>query len=141
MMKRHTPPGRTSISWIVFRKPFGPHQWATCLGSVHIRQTSSRGASKTRVATISFCAAFATAMFLLLLFFLFELAQVLVQAVEARFPEFAVVPDPVGDLLERRRLEVAGSPLRVAAAGDQSGALEHLQMLGDGRETHVEGLG
>src|SRR5256885_17138071 len=97
MMKRHTPPGRTSISWIVLRKPFGPHQWTTCFGSVHIRQTSSRGASKTRVATISFCAAFATAMFLLLLF-LFELAQVLVQAVEALFPECAVVPDPVGHL-------------------------------------------
>src|SRR3954447_1931579 len=142
MMKRQAPPGRTSISWIVFVKPFGPHQWMTCCGSVHIRHTSSRGASKTRVAAISFSAAFATAMlFLLFLLFLFQLAQVFVQAVETLFPEFSVVLDPVGDLFERRRLEVAGAPLRVAAAGDEAGALEHLQMLGDGGKTHVERLG
>ena len=33
--------------------PFGPHHWTTCRGSVHRSKTSSRGASKTRVATIS----------------------------------------------------------------------------------------
>src|SRR5437762_11262469 len=119
MTTRHTPPGRTSLSCRVFVKPSGPHQWTTCFGSVHIRHTSSRGASKTRVAAISFCAAFATAMsFLLFLLFLFQLAEVLVQSVEALFPEFAVVLDPVADLLQRRRLEMAGTPLRVAAAGD-----------------------
>src|SRR6266568_835411 len=133
MMKRHTPPGCTSISWIVFVKPFGPHQWTTCRGSVHIRQTSSRGASKTRVAAISFCAAFATAMFLLLFFFL-QLVQVLVQAIEAFFPEFFVVVDPAGGLFQRRRIEMAGAPLRVAAAGDQASALEDFEVLGDGGE-------
>ena len=53
MMKRQTPPGLTSISWIVFVKPFGPHHCATCFGSIHALNTSSRGALKTRVVTIS----------------------------------------------------------------------------------------
>src|SRR6266436_2463034 len=38
---------------MVFVKPIGPHHCATCLGSVHALNTSSRGASKTRVRTIS----------------------------------------------------------------------------------------
>src|SRR5436305_1344827 len=119
------PPGRASHSQRGFVKPCGPHHCGTCEGSVHARNTRSR------VAAISCRAAFATAMlFLLFLLFLFQLAQVFVQAVETLFPEFAVVLDPVGDLFERRRLEVAGTPLRVAAAGDEAGALEHLQMLG-----------
>src|SRR5882762_453050 len=38
---------------MVFVKPIGPHHCATCLGSVHALNTSSRGASKTRDRTIS----------------------------------------------------------------------------------------
>src|SRR6266850_2005404 len=53
MTKRHTPPGFTSILWVVVVKPFGPHHFPTCSGSVHTFHTSSRGASKTRVAAIS----------------------------------------------------------------------------------------
>src|SRR5882672_2556221 len=53
MTKRHTPPGFTSILWVVVVKPFGPHHCAMCSGSVHSLHTRSRGASKTRTAAIS----------------------------------------------------------------------------------------
>src|ERR1700686_3488474 len=52
MTKRHTPPGFTSLSWVVVVKPFGPHHCTICLGSVHALKASSRGASKVRVMTI-----------------------------------------------------------------------------------------
>src|SRR5712664_339348 len=53
MTKRQTPPGFTSILWVVLVKPFGPHHSPMCSGSVHAFHTSSRGASKTRVPRIS----------------------------------------------------------------------------------------
>src|SRR6266487_1283669 len=53
MTKRQTPPGFTSILWVVVVKPFGPHHLPMCSGSVHTFHTSSRGASKTRVPRIS----------------------------------------------------------------------------------------
>src|SRR3954454_841573 len=53
MTNRQTPPGLTFISWVVVVNPLGPHQLETCLGSVHVANTSSRGASKMRVVTIS----------------------------------------------------------------------------------------
>src|SRR6266571_1485927 len=53
MTKRQTPPGFTSILWVVVVKPFGPHHCPMCSCSVHTFHTSSRGASKTRVPRIS----------------------------------------------------------------------------------------
>src|SRR5229473_6363812 len=53
MTIRRAPPGRTSISQTGLLKPCGPHHCATCLGSVHIWKTSSRGASKMRVRVTS----------------------------------------------------------------------------------------
>ena len=38
-------------------------------------------------------------------------------------------------------LETGGAPLRLAAAADQSGLLQHLQMFRHGRQAHVERLG
>jgi hypothetical protein len=48
--------------------------------------------------------------------------------------------DPLGSFLQRTRFQPAGAPLRRAAAPDQTGALQHLQVLGDGRQAHVEGF-
>jgi len=48
--------------------------------------------------------------------------------------------DPFRHVLQRRRLQPAGSPLRFAAAGDEARALEHFQVFRDGRQAHVEGL-
>src|SRR5882672_5230909 len=53
MTYRHTPPGFTSMLYVVVVNPFGPHHLPTCPGSVHTFHTSLRGASKTRVARIS----------------------------------------------------------------------------------------
>src|SRR6266571_3434705 len=53
MTKRHTPPGFTSMMYVVVVKPFGPHHFAMCSGSVHTFHTRSRGASKMRTAAIS----------------------------------------------------------------------------------------
>src|SRR5580698_7912292 len=52
MQQRNFPPTRKSILQTGQVKPFGPHHCITYFGSVHAFQTSSRGASKTRVTTI-----------------------------------------------------------------------------------------
>src|SRR5437016_14547141 len=121
MTNCHTPPGRTSICCMVVWKPRGPHHCTTCCGSVHIVQTSSRGALKTRVPAIArsvSTAALAT-MFLFLLFL--QLLQVFVESIETFFPEFAVVLHPSGHFSQRAGVEPAGTPLRVAAARDEPG--------------------
>jgi len=51
------------------------------------------------------------------------------------------VLDPVGRDVEAVGLEPARPELPVAAARDEAGALEHLQVLGDRRQAHVERLG
>src|SRR5687767_6583376 len=147
MTNRHAPPGRTSISYVVIRKPFGPHQFGTCFGSVHILNTSSRGASNTRLPTISrpdsvadeLLSSSLVAAFILLLLLL-QFAEVILEAIEAALPEFAVVADPFVDGLQRPGGEPAWPPLSVAAAGDEARALEHLQVLRDCGHAHVERL-
>src|SRR5882757_1267408 len=60
----HVPPTRKSIFLIVVLKPRGPHQFVTCCGSVHACHTSSRGAWRTRVMTISRSEALSTDVFM-----------------------------------------------------------------------------
>src|SRR6266704_2818981 len=79
-----------------------------------------------------------SAMFLLLRL---QPAQIGVETIEALVPEAAIVLEPLGDVLERGAFETAGPPLRRAAARDQPGALQHLEMLGDGGTAHRERLG
>src|SRR5579871_3650853 len=50
---RQAPPTRTSASQTELVQPLGPHHLAKCAGSVQALNTSSRGASKTRVRTTS----------------------------------------------------------------------------------------
>src|SRR6185369_2700248 len=139
MMKRQAPPGFTLISWVVVVKPLGPHHFPTCFGSVKALNTSSRGASMSRVMTISRSAVspaaalparWAFSLVTLLLLHLQVLHKIF-QPIEAAFPEDAVALDPIGDLPQGLRLEPARPPLRMAAARDQPGALQHLEMLGD----------
>src|SRR5438128_3403304 len=143
MQRRHVPPGRTSISQEIVMKPSGPHQPAACSASVHALNTRRRGASKIRVMTSSRCADATSALALAVIVLLarLQLAEIIVQAIEALLPEVAVVLQPVGGVLERPRLEPAGPPLGLAAARDQAGSLQHLEMLGHGRKAHLEGLG
>ncbi len=72
---------------------------------------------------------------------LLQYAQITVETLEALLPEAAIALRPVGDLLERTRLEPAGPPLRLATACDKAGALQHLEVLGDGGKAHLEGRG
>src|SRR5579871_3837968 len=100
--KRQAPPGRRSISQTGIVQPSGPSSHCgTCRGSVHAAQTSRRGASNTRVITISrsdgvlkrvrpISVFAATFVLLLLLFLLLHLFEVAVEARVAGLPEAAV---------------------------------------------------
>src|SRR5579862_3179825 len=162
MTKRQTPPGRISKLCVVVVKPYGPHHCAKCLGSVHSEKTRSRGAANSRTPMIdrgsrSRSMLLPAAMPTLLLavfdfrglrvrrlgFCLLGLQrpQIEVEPIEALVVEAAIVVEPVVNILERARLDPAGPRLRLARAGDQAGALEHLEMLRDRRETHRKGFG
>src|SRR6266542_3270129 len=70
-----------------------------------------------------------------------KFAKVVVEALEALFPVASVLADPVGDVAQWLRLEAAGPPLGLAPLLDQSGTLENLEVLRDGRQAEVEGSG
>src|SRR3954452_5341527 len=70
-----------------------------------------------------------------------QLAQVILQAIEALFPEAAVVFEPVGGIFQRTGFEPAGPPLRLAPPLNKTRVLEHLEMLGDRRKAHGERFG
>src|ERR1700689_2276046 len=116
--------------------------------SVNARHTRSRGASKTRVMTstrsadsaaiLFFAAIF---LFLRVRFALLQLAQIILEAIEGLLPETAIVFEPIRRVLERSRGEPAWTPLRLAAALDQPGALQHFEVLRDGGHAHLERLG
>src|SRR5436190_21131700 len=144
MQKRNRPPGRKSSSQEVKVKPRGPHQRTRRSGSVHALKTRWGGASKMRVMTSTRCSAASAAALLPAAMFLLlplQLTQIIVQAIEALLPETAIVLQPLGGILERTRLKPAGPPLRLATARDQPGALQHLEVLGDGGQAHLKGRG
>src|SRR5829696_439087 len=116
--------------------PFGPHHSFKRCGSVKAFHTKSRGASKTRLMTNS-CRLFPSATsFLPGLNFL----QISVEPIEALFPKPAVVLDPVRRVFQRARLQPRRAPLRFAAARNQAGALQYLQVLRHGGSADVERL-
>src|SRR5437868_5384837 len=120
----------------------GPHHFCRCSGLVNTSKTRSRGASNTRSITISFAGTSVTlslaAMSLLLLL---QFLQVLVQSIEPLLPHDAIPLDPLIDFLEWARRERRRSPLRLAAARHEPGALEHLEVLADRGKAHLERLG
>src|SRR3990172_7839052 len=124
----------------------------------HPRHTSSRGASNTRSITTPSSAVptgvLSPAAIVRLLDTIssfqsilmpaigrrpqLQFAQVIVQPIEAFFPELAVAFHPVRHLLQRRGRQPARPPLRVTASLDQSRPLQHLQMLRYRRHAHLE---
>src|SRR5438093_12442342 len=132
MQKLKAPPGRTSIVHEGVVKPCGPHHRIRRSGSVQALKTRWGGASKTRVMTSSRSADFGAALFLATMPppFRSQVLQIAIQPIEALVPEAAIVLQPVPGLPERTRPEPAGSPLCLAPAHDQAGALQHLQALG-----------
>src|SRR5580693_3784321 len=148
MPTRKAPPGRTSISHDSVVKPCGPHQRAACSGSIHAWNTSRRGASRMRLTTSSRSAKAAAASDLaaalllrvMVLFLPLQFAKMVFQAIQRLPPEAAIGLEPVGGVLQRRGLEPAWPPLRLATTRDQAGALQHLEVLGDGGKAHGKGL-
>src|SRR5580658_1330280 len=148
MQTRNFPPGLMSMSQKVVMKPCGPHQRATCSGSIHALNTRRRGASMTRVTTscrsvvsaavVSAATSMAAATLLALSL---QVLQIGLQAIEARFPEAAVMLQPIRGVLEWTRLEPTWPPLCVAATHDQPGAFQHFQVLGNAGKAHGERLG
>src|SRR5437867_12900715 len=118
-----------------------------CSHELWASKTRSRGALKTRVMTISRSDGVVTVSPLLplsviahLLSSSLDLVQVLVQPVVALFPEAPIPLGPLGDLPERPSLEPGGPPLPLPAPRDQPRPLEHLQVLRDGPQAHLERL-
>src|SRR6266542_3270541 len=118
-----------------------------CSHEVCASNTRSRGASKTRVMTISRSEGVVTVSLLLplppialLLSSRLELVQVLVQPIVTLLPEATVPLGPLGNLLERLRPQPGGTPLPLPAPRDEPGALQHLQVLRDRRQAHLERL-
>src|SRR5437868_6386123 len=64
-----------------------------------------------------------------------------VQAVEASLPEAAVGLEPLGGVLQRPTAQPRWAKLRGSPALDQTGALEHPQMLRDRLDGDRERLG
>src|SRR6266540_202481 len=144
---RQPPPGRKSRSHFAISYFLGPHQCDMCSHDVCASNTRSRGASKTRVMTISRSDGVVIVSLLLplppialLLSSRLELLQVLLQPVVALLPEAAVPLGPLGDLLEWPRLEPGGPPLPLPASCDEPRPLQHLQVLRDRRQAHLERL-
>lgn len=70
-----------------------------------------------------------------------ELIEEGFEAVEPLFPEEAEAVEVGRGILERRRVQRARAPLRVAPAHDEPRLLEHLEVLRDRRLAHVERFG
>ena len=70
-----------------------------------------------------------------------DLLEIRVKAIEALFPELAVVVNKGGNFDQRGSFEVARPPLGLPGAPDKSGSLKYFEVFGDGRKGHVKGLG
>src|SRR5262249_1894071 len=110
-------------------KPRGPNQRATCSGSVHAFQTSSRGASKTRVIVNSRSTGVSAIALRL------QGTEVVVEAVQAGLEELPGSRQPTG----------AGPPGRPPLGGAPPGhgprVLQRLQVLGHRLNRDREGPG
>src|SRR5690606_27432518 len=124
-----------------FVKSFGPHQRATWRGSVHAAKTSARGAANSRVITTARSGGVVrypdrSAIQRLPCL---QVAQAAVQAIEALVPEWAIGLHPGGHILQGPGIQAARSPLRLTSLAHQTGALQRLEVLRDGRQAEVEG--
>src|SRR5262245_35381605 len=66
--------------------------------------------------------------------------QMSIEAIEAVLPEMAIGFDPLRHLLQRLRLQAAGTRLGRATPRNEASPLQHFQVLRDRRLRHVEGL-
>src|ERR1700687_4520107 len=137
------PPERASNSAAAMLTSFGPHHFCRCSGRVKTSKTHSRGASNTRSITTSLVPmSFATlSLASTSLLLPVQFPEVLVQPIESLLPDHAIPSDPIVDVLERACRERRRPPLRLLAARNQPGTLEHLQVLTDRGQAHFERFG
>src|SRR5262245_31876505 len=143
LTNRQRPPCRAS-KWSTFTSSGPPHHFATRVGAVSASNTTSLGASKVRVITMSCRPGSMTISVLAMVLFLslaLELVDFAVQPFEPIGPDLAVLRDPLRGAVQRCRLESAGTPLGVPRPGDQPGPFEHLEVFGDRLKADVERLG
>src|SRR6266851_9000109 len=115
---RIAPPGRKSNSQTGLVNPRGPHHCATCFGSVHTLNTSSRGASNTRVSANSFSLLVLMLPVAMVFLLLLNVPQIVIQTAQTLRPKLLVMRQPIGNVLERRSSDPAGAPLGLAAPYD-----------------------
>src|SRR4249919_3580861 len=127
------PPGRKSKVCVVVVKPFGPHHCARCFGSVHTENTSSRGASSTRVPMIErgSCSRSRLLFTLTLLLLRLQRFEIITQPIEALVPKPAILFEPAVGFLERPNIDTARAHLSITCARDEPRPLQHLQVLGN----------
>src|SRR5260370_6954749 len=70
-----------------------------------------------------------------------QLLKKSVEPLEVLLPNAAVALQPLSSFREGLGFEAPGTPLRVAALGNQAGTLENFKALGDGGLPHGERLG
>src|SRR5277367_5635216 len=70
----------------------------------------------------------------------FHFLEILFEAIEAFVPKATVIGDPLVSLPQASRFQTAGTRLGITPACNQTGFLENLQMLRDGRHAHLERL-
>ena len=118
----------------------GPHQRIRCSGSVQRRKSRSRGAAISRMRTISRSprrplGSYSTTI---VVSPCSQRCGVGFQPIEMFAPELSVGFQPIVHLPKRLGFEATGPPLRLPALRNQPGLFQHLQMLGDGDQRHVE---
>src|SRR4029453_4853437 len=145
------PPGRTSISRTGTVQPGRTNQRANSSGLVQQSNTSARGALKLRVITISrwpsertaTCGLFTvvTSGTPLLHLFAVQFIEQVVQPLEGLLPVLAEPVRPLRHLFDGRRIQARWAPLRLAPPRDQPRPLEHLQVLRNRGQAHLEWFG
>src|SRR5262245_52410163 len=118
------------------------HQRITSSGVVNAFQTSSFGASNSRVIRIWSSAGSVTfaerLVVTVISFLLLELSENRVQPLEAVRPRLLVLSDPVVDRLERLAVQPVEAPPSVLADVDRSDLAQHAQVLRDLRLGQAE---
>src|SRR5690606_1735470 len=129
MVKLQEPPARNSNEWVVFEKPFGPHQRSRCRASVKARNTAGLPAAINRDTVISLSRAVWSSGIRVLL--VFQLLGVPLQALETLLPELSKPTCPLVNRSQCGGIE-AVDPLLAAGSGvDQPDLLQHPEVLGD----------
>src|SRR5260370_12893330 len=120
MYIRIAPGGRKSNSQTGLVNPRGPHHCATCFGSVHTLNTSSRGASNSRVNTNS-CSSFVMMLPVAMLFLLFlHFVHILIHPIHPLRPDPLLPCTPIPNILQRPAPNPARPPLPLTDASNQT---------------------